>query len=224
MKPFLRQTLDRQLLRLHELDALLSASDVVSDLDRFRALTREHAEASVIAEQYTRLTTREADLAGAESMLAEAKDDPEMAAMAEEEIAAAKVDIAQIDEALQLMLIPKDPDDVRPAFVEIRAGTGGDESALFAGDLCRMYTRFAEREPTNPLPGSTMSQRTIIAWSSWTTLWQCMTYLPRKSLKRMYTLISSPGSSVATSRRRPPMNVFTCGRRSVLGSRFSVNT
>jgi len=145
MKPFLRQTLDRQLLRLHELDSLLSASDVVSDLDRFRALTREHAEASVIAEQYTRLTTRESDLAGAESMLQEAKNDPEMAAMAEEEIAAAKADIAQIDEALQLMLIPKDPDDVRPAFVEIRAGTGGDESALFAGDLCRMYTRFAER-------------------------------------------------------------------------------
>ena len=61
MKPFLRQTLDRQLLRLHELDALLSASDVVSDLDRFRALTREHAEASVVAEQYNRLTRREDD-------------------------------------------------------------------------------------------------------------------------------------------------------------------
>ena len=145
MKPFLRQTLDRQLLRLHELDSLLSASDVVSDLDRFRALTREHAEASVVAEQYTRLTSREADLASAEGMLAEAKDDPEMAAMAEEEIAAAKLDIAQLDEALQLMLIPKDPDDARAAFIEIRAGTGGDESALFAGDLFRMYTRFAER-------------------------------------------------------------------------------
>ncbi|WP_332775086.1 peptide chain release factor 1 [Polaromonas sp.] len=149
MKPFLRQTLDRQLLRLHELDSLLSATDVVSDLARFRTLTREHAEASVVAEQYTRLTSREADLANAESMLAEAKDDPngdpEMAAMAEEEIAAAKADIAQLDEALQLMLIPKDPDDVRAAFIEIRAGTGGDESALFAGDLFRMYTRFAER-------------------------------------------------------------------------------
>ncbi len=149
MKPFLRQTLDRQLLRLHELDSLLSASDVVSDLDRFRALTREHAEASVVAEQYNRLTSREADLASAESMLAEAKADPRMAdmtAMAEEEIAAAKADIAQLDEALQLMLIPKDPDDLRAAFIEIRAGTGGDESALFAGDLFRMYTRFAERQ------------------------------------------------------------------------------
>ncbi|MEP6588955.1 MAG: peptide chain release factor 1 [Polaromonas sp.] len=149
MKPFLRQTLDRQLLRLHELDALLSATDVVSDLDRFRTMTREHAEASVVAEQYNRLTRREADLASAETMLAEAKNDPdiaEMAEMAEEEIKAAKADIAQIDEALQLMLIPKDPDDKRAAFIEIRAGTGGDESALFAGDLFRLYTRFAERK------------------------------------------------------------------------------
>jgi len=146
MKPFLRHTLDRQLLRLHELDALLSASDVVSDLDRFRTLTREHAEASVVAEQYNRLTRREADQAGAEVMLVEARNDPDMAAMAEEEIEAAKADIAQIDEALQLMLIPKDPDDKRAAFVEIRAGAGGDESALFAADLFRLYTRFAERK------------------------------------------------------------------------------
>jgi len=146
MKPFLRQTLDRQLLRLHELDALLSASDVVSDLDRFRALTREHAETSLVADQYNRLTAREADLVSAEAMLAEAKADPEMAEMAEEEIKAAKADITLIDEALQLTLIPKDPDDKRAAFVEIRAGTGGDESALFAGDLFRLYSRFAERK------------------------------------------------------------------------------
>jgi peptide chain release factor 1 len=145
MKPFLRQTLDRQLLRLHELDALLSASDVVSDMDRFRSLTREHSEIGVVAEQYRKLTSREADFQGAEQLLLDSKGDPDMQQMAEEEMAAAKTDIAQIDEALQLMLIPKDPDDTRAAFVEIRAGTGGDESALFAGDLFRMYTRFAER-------------------------------------------------------------------------------
>ena len=145
MKPFLRQTLDRQLLRLHELDALLSASDVVSDMDRFRSLTREHSEIGVVAEQYRQLTSREADFASAEQLLLESKGDPDMQQMAEEELAAAKADIAQIDEALQLMLIPKDPDDTRAAFIEIRAGTGGDESALFAGDLFRMYTRFAER-------------------------------------------------------------------------------
>ncbi len=145
MKPFLRQTLDRQLLRLHELDALLSASDVVSDLDRFRSLTREHAEVSVLAGQYRKLTSREADLESAGQMLKESRGDTEMIALAEEEISAAKTDITQIDDTLQLMLIPKDPDDVRPAFVEIRAGTGGDESALFAGDLFRLYTRYAER-------------------------------------------------------------------------------
>ena len=145
MKPFLRQTLERQLLRLHELDALLSASDVVSDLGRFRSLTREHSEVSVVAEQYRTLTSREADLLAAEQMLVECKGDPEMMDMAEEEIKAAKADLIQIDATLQLMLIPKDPDDVRPAFIEIRAGTGGDESALFAGDLFRLYTRYAER-------------------------------------------------------------------------------
>ena len=145
MKPFLRQTLDRQLLRLHELDALLSASDVVSDMDRFRSLTREHSEIGVLTEQYRKLTSREADFLSAEQLLVDSKGDPDMQQMAEEEVAAAKADIAQIDEALQLMLIPKDPDDARAAFIEIRAGTGGDESALFAGDLFRMYSRFAER-------------------------------------------------------------------------------
>ena len=133
------------MLRLHELDALLSASDVVSNMERFRALSREHSEVSVVAEQYRKLTSREADLASALELLAASKSDADMTAMAEEEIDAAKADITQIDDALQLMLIPKDPDDVRPAFVEIRAGTGGDESALFAADLFRLYTRFAER-------------------------------------------------------------------------------
>jgi peptide chain release factor 1 len=145
MKPFLRQTLERQILRLQELDALLSAPDVVSDMSRFRKLTREHAEASVIVTQYQRLTRREAELAEAQAMLAEAVGDADMSMMAEEEIRQAQTDVVQLDEALELMLIPKDPDDVRPAFVEIRAGTGGDESALFAGDLCRMYLRFAEQ-------------------------------------------------------------------------------
>jgi len=145
MKPFLRQTLDRQLLRLQELDALLSASDVVSDMGRFRSLTREHAEASLITAQYQRLTQRETDLAEAQALLADAGSDSDMSAMAEDEITAAKADIGRLDEALQRMLIPKDPDDARPAFLELRAGAGGDESALFAADLFRMYTRYAER-------------------------------------------------------------------------------
>ena len=140
MKDFLRQSLERQILRLQELDALLSAADVVSDLERFRKLTREHAEVGTVVEQYRRLTRREADLSQAQAMLG----DEELRELAQEEAAAAKADVARLDHELQLMLIPKDPDDARPAFVEIRAGTGGDESALFAGDLLRMYTRYAE--------------------------------------------------------------------------------
>ena len=142
MKPFVRDTLLRQKARLHELDALLSAPDVVSDLERFRTLSREHADASVIVEAFDRHQQREADLAAAQEMLA----DPDMAEMAQEEIETAKADLERLDEELQHLLLPKDPDDERPAFVEIRAGTGGDESALFAGDLARMYTRYADSQ------------------------------------------------------------------------------
>ena len=140
MKPFVRDTLLRQKARLHELDALLSAPDVVSDMDRFRALSREHADASVIVEVFNRHQQREADLAAAQDLLA----DPDMAEMAQEEMEAAKADLEQLDAELQQLLLPKDPDEERPAFVEIRAGTGGDESALFASDLARLYTRYAD--------------------------------------------------------------------------------
>ncbi|MDR7094500.1 peptide chain release factor 1 [Hydrogenophaga laconesensis] len=142
MKPFVRDTLLRQRARLHELDALLSAPDVVDQMDRFRALSREHAEASAVVEVFNRYLQREADLAAAQDMLGDA----DMAEMAQEEIQGAEADISQLDTELQQLLLPKDPDDERNAFVEIRAGTGGDESALFAGDLARMYTRYAEKQ------------------------------------------------------------------------------
>ena len=142
MKPFVRDTLLRQRARLHELDALLSAPDVVDQMDRFRALSREHAEASTVVEVFNRYLQRETDLATAREML----DDPDMAEMAQEEIHTAEADMAQLDAELQQLLLPKDPDDERNAFVEIRAGTGGDESALFAGDLARLYTRYAEKQ------------------------------------------------------------------------------
>jgi peptide chain release factor 1 len=142
MKPFVHDTLMRQRVRLHELDALLSAPDVVDNMDRFRTLSREHAEASLIVDVFNRYLQREADLASAEGML----QDPDMAEMAEEEIQSAKAELGQLDAELQQLLLPKDPDDERNAFMEIRAGTGGDESALFAGDLARLYTRYAERQ------------------------------------------------------------------------------
>jgi peptide chain release factor 1 len=142
MKPFVRETLLRQRVRLHELDALLSASDVVDNMDRFRTLSREHAEASTIVDVFNRYLQREADRASAEELL----NEPEMADMAREEIDNASADMEQLDAELQQLLLPRDPDDERNAFLEIRAGTGGDESALFAGDLARLYTRFAERQ------------------------------------------------------------------------------
>ncbi|WP_119153882.1 peptide chain release factor 1 [Caldimonas tepidiphila] len=142
MKPALRQQLDRYLQRLEELDRVLAAPDVVSDITRFRGLTREHAEVAAVAQRYARFLQRERDLSAAREMLA----DPELAEMAQEELAQAEADLARLEQELQRALLPKDPDDARNVFLEIRAGTGGDESALFAGDLARMYTRYAEQQ------------------------------------------------------------------------------
>ncbi|MBK7508264.1 MAG: Peptide chain release factor 1 [Alphaproteobacteria bacterium ADurb.Bin100] len=142
MKPFLRSQLERYAQRHGELDFLLSREDIMSDMSQFLKLSREHAEVTVIAGRYARLLQREADLAAAREMLAE----PDMADMAQEEIASAEAELSQLDAELQRLLLPRDPDDKRNAFLEIRAGTGGDESALFAADLLRMYTRYAERQ------------------------------------------------------------------------------
>ena len=142
MKPFVKETLDRQQWRLEELDALLSAPDVVNDMARFRQLSREHAELSELGALYKQFQQRNLDLTEAQSLL----KDPEMADMAAEEITACEADLLRLDEALQALLLPKDPDDERNAYLEIRAGTGGDESALFAADLLRMYTRYCETQ------------------------------------------------------------------------------
>ena len=142
MTPSLREQFERLGRRLSELDAILSDPKVAADIQRWRALSREQAEASDIAGRYARYVQREGDLSTARAM----QDDPEMAEMAHEEIAAATADMERLDGELLAALVPRDPDDERAAFVEIRAGTGGDESALFAGDLARMYLRFCERQ------------------------------------------------------------------------------
>jgi peptide chain release factor 1 len=144
MKDALRQQFDRLGYRLAELDTTLADGSVAADMKRYRALTREQAEVSSLVERYRRYVQREQDLAAARELFD--SGDADMAEMAREEIGAAQADLEQLDQELQLALIPKDPDDDRPAFLEIRAGTGGDESALFAGDLTRMYTRFAEAQ------------------------------------------------------------------------------
>ncbi|MGZ5271082.1 MAG: peptide chain release factor 1 [Ramlibacter sp.] len=142
MKPFLRQQLERYPVRLQELDFFLQQPEVVQDMDRFRALTREHAEVSEVAGLFQQLRDRESQLAQAREMLSDA----DLAEMAREEIGTLETQLPQLEDELQKLLLPKDPDDVRNTFLEIRAGTGGDESALFAGDLLRMYTRYAERQ------------------------------------------------------------------------------
>jgi peptide chain release factor 1 len=144
MDSTLRQQFERLGLRLAELDATLADADVTSDIRRLRDLTREHAEVSSLVERFRRYERRERDLAGAEE-LARRGDEPELAALAQEEAQSARVDLERLQLELQASLLPRDPDDARNAFLEIRAGTGGDESALFAGALARMYLRHAER-------------------------------------------------------------------------------
>ena len=129
-------------MRLAELDASLADPATSADMKRYRAIAREQAEASNLVSLYRRLEQRERDLADAQAM----QDDPEFAEMARDEIEQARAEIADLETQLQTALLPRDPDDERNAFLEIRAGTGGDESALFAGDLARMYLRWCERK------------------------------------------------------------------------------
>jgi peptide chain release factor 1 len=127
--------------RARELDALLADPDVTSNLDNYRKLSKEHSDISPVVARYGDYTAAEADIAAAEDM---AKD-PEMREFAETEIREGRARLEEIAADIQKMLLPTDPNDEKNLFLEIRAGTGGDESALFAGDLFRMYSRFAER-------------------------------------------------------------------------------
>ena len=144
MTPFMRAPLERSVQRWSELDFLLSREDIMQDMTQFLVLSREHAEVVALVTPYQKWLQLGQDLVAAQTMLQEA--DPELQTMAQEEIASAEPAILAIESQLQRMLLPKDPDDARNAFVEIRAGTGGDESALFAGDLLRMYTRFCANQ------------------------------------------------------------------------------
>jgi len=141
----LRPRFERLAMRLAELDASLADPAVAADGVRWRALSREQAELAALVARFRAGERRAADLAAAQALLAQSADDAGMAALAREEIAQAQVDLEGLQRELQTALLPRDPDDARNAFVEIRAGTGGDESALFAADLARMYLRWCER-------------------------------------------------------------------------------
>ena len=144
MKAFFRTQLERYATRLGELEFLLSREDIMQNMEQFLSLSREHAEVAAVAGRWERYRQRESDLQQGQELLQSSDQDAEMAAMAQEEIDAASADLAQLEVELQRMLLPKDPDDTRNAFMEIRAGTGGDESTLFAGDLLRMYARYCD--------------------------------------------------------------------------------
>ena len=132
MKTFLLQQLERYVQRLEELDFLLSREDIMADMSQFLKLSREHADVSAVAKRYVRYQERRQDLDAGHALAASSSEDLDMKAMADEEIQSASLEMAELEVELQRMLLPKDPDDARPAYLEIRAGTGGDESALFA--------------------------------------------------------------------------------------------
>lgn len=135
------EQLTRLTVRLDELDKLLSSATITADLDNYRKLARERAEIEPVAELYQAYQQVENDVETAREMSA----DPEFHDFAEAEIETGKLKLADIESELLKQLLPKDPNDERNIFLEIRAGAGGDESALFAGDLFRMYSRYAER-------------------------------------------------------------------------------
>ena len=142
MTTAMREQFERLARRLAELDATLSDPAIASDIQRWRTLSREQSEAQDIVGRFRQFQQREGDLQAALEM----QDDAEMAEMASEEIVAARADMERLHAELLAALVPRDPDDERNAFLEIRAGTGGDESGLFAGDLARMYLRYCERQ------------------------------------------------------------------------------
>ena len=141
MKPSLLSKLDQLTHRLEEVGTLMNQENATADMDQYRKLTREHAELEPVVALHAAWTQANADVTDAQDMLT----DPEMKEFAQEELLAARARVEQLEIDLQKMLLPKDPNDERNIFLEIRAGTGGDESALFAGDLLRMYMRYAER-------------------------------------------------------------------------------
>ena len=142
MSPGLRRKLLALAERHEEVGRLLAEPGVVADNRRFQALSREYAALEPVADALAREAVLQTSLSGAEALLA----DPDMREMAAEELPVIRAQLEALDDELVLLLIPKDPRDEGNIFLEIRAGTGGDEAAIFAGDLYRMYARFAERQ------------------------------------------------------------------------------
>jgi len=142
MKPSMQTKLEQLALRAEEVNRQLSEEEATRDMNMYRKLSREHAELAPVVEQYSLWQRAYTDMQAAQHLLS----DPDMRDLAEEEIETAKTKMEALEKNLQTLLLPRDPNDEKNIFLEIRAGTWGDESALFAGDLLRMYMRFAERQ------------------------------------------------------------------------------
>jgi len=136
----MRSRLEQLAHRLIEIDAMLAEPEIAGNMEKYRKLSRERAEIDPVVQAFNEYVRAEADVQAAQEMMA----DPELREMAAEESELGKERIEALEAELQVLLLPRDPDDGRNVFLEIRAGTGGDESALFAGDLLRMYSRYAE--------------------------------------------------------------------------------
>jgi peptide chain release factor 1 len=141
MTPSIRRKLEALAERHEEVGLLLAQPDVLADGTRFRELSREYAQLEPVVAALREHEGAVRELADARAMT----DDPELAEMAADDIARLETRLAELDGELQLLLLPKDPRDEANLYLEVRAGTGGDEAAIFAGDLFRMYTRYAER-------------------------------------------------------------------------------
>lgn len=164
MKPNIAVRLERLSERLHEIDQLLSSEEATRDMAGFRRLSRERAELEPVVALHHAYRQALADIGTAREMARE----PEMREFAEAEIGQGEQHLAALDRELELRLLPKDPNDERNVILEVRAGTGGDEAALFAGDLFRMYLRFAERrrwqvEIISESPGEMGGYKEVIA-------------------------------------------------------------
>jgi peptide chain release factor 1 len=141
MKPSLLEKLQQLAERLIAVDRLLSAPDITSRMDDYRKLTKERADLAPVVQGLHDYLALESDYKSAQDWL----NDPELKAFAQDEIVGLKEKLEAKAQELQLLLLPKDPNDDRNVILEIRAGTGGDESALFSADLLRMYMRFSHR-------------------------------------------------------------------------------
>ena len=166
MKASLINKLDILQDRYEELTALLGDAEVISNQTQFRAYSREYAEVEPVVTTFREFCKVQSDLEGAQALLKDS--DPDLREMAEEEVASAREQLQDLESQLQRMLLPKDPNDGRNVFLEVRAGTGGDEAAIFSGDLFRMYSRYAEKngwrvEILSESPGEHGGYKEVIA-------------------------------------------------------------